>query len=137
MQQRYRNEHQRGHNRKGKYSRKHEFCLKFRCRSLNQPSETRRRADPLADNRTDNRYDRGDFQPGEKIRQLVNKALPGVTINPAPVPPRQIPLHTGFVYFELDQSSALWGELRSSGGLAMHLSGEFPGLALELWAIRR
>ncbi len=75
--------------------------------------------------------------PGEKIRQLVNKALPGVTINPAPVPPRQIPLHTGFVYFELDQSSALWGELRSSGGLAMHLSGEFPGLALELWAIRR
>ncbi|MBV8619772.1 MAG: type VI secretion system baseplate subunit TssK, partial [Curvibacter sp.] len=28
-------------------------------------------------------------------------------------------------------------QLHNSGGLAMHISGEFPELALEFWAIRR
>jgi type VI secretion system protein ImpJ len=74
--------------------------------------------------------------PVEKIRDLVNLALPGVPVQPMPVAPRQIPFHAGFVYFELDQASELWGQLQTSGGVAMHLAGEFPGLALEFWAIR-
>ena len=74
--------------------------------------------------------------PVEKIRDLVNLALPGVPVQPMPVAPRQIPFHAGFVYFELDQSNELWGQLKSSGGIAMHLAGDFPGLALEFWAIR-
>ncbi len=74
--------------------------------------------------------------PVEKIRDLVNLALPGVPVHPVPVAPRQIPFHAGFVYFEFDQTSELWGQLKSSGGVAMHVGGEFPGLALEFWAIR-
>jgi type VI secretion system protein ImpJ len=74
--------------------------------------------------------------PVEKIRDLVNLALPGVPVQPMPVAPRQIPFHAGFVYFELDQSNELWGQLKSSGGIAMHLAGDFPGLAMEFWAIR-
>jgi type VI secretion system protein ImpJ len=74
--------------------------------------------------------------PVERIRDLVNLQLPGVPVHPVPVAPRQIPYHAGFVYFELDQSNELWGQLRTSGGVAMHLAGEFPGLALEFWAIR-
>jgi type VI secretion system protein ImpJ len=74
--------------------------------------------------------------PVEKIRDLVNVQLPGVPVHAVPVAPRQIPYHAGFVYFELDQSSDLWAQLETSGGLAMHVAGEFPGLALELWAIR-
>ncbi len=74
--------------------------------------------------------------PVEKIRHLVNLQLPGISLNAVPVAPRQIPFHAGFVYFELDQSGELWSELKSSGGLAMHLAGEFPGLGLEFWAIR-
>jgi type VI secretion system protein ImpJ len=53
-----------------------------------------------------------------------------------PVAPRQIPYHAGYVYFELDQSHELWGQLKTSGGIALHVSGEFPGLIMELWAIR-
>jgi type VI secretion system protein ImpJ len=53
-----------------------------------------------------------------------------------PVAPRQIPFHAGFVYFELDQSNELWAQLQNSGGIALHLAGEFPGLSLEFWAIR-
>jgi type VI secretion system protein ImpJ len=74
--------------------------------------------------------------PVEKIRDLVNVQLPGVPVNPVPVAPRQIPYHAGFAYFELDQSNELWTQLEASGGLAMHVAGAFPGLTLELWAIR-
>lgn len=74
--------------------------------------------------------------PVEKIRDLVNLQLPGVPVNAVPVAPRQIPFHAGFVYFELDQSNELWRQLNTSGGVALHVAGEFPGLALEFWAIR-
>jgi type VI secretion system protein ImpJ len=30
----------------------------------------------------------------------------------------------------------LWKQLERSGGLAMHIAGEFPGLEIEFWAIR-
>jgi type VI secretion system protein ImpJ len=74
--------------------------------------------------------------PVEKIRDLVNLQLPGIAVQPVPVAPRQIPYHAGFVYFELDQSHELWAQLKSSGGIALHVAGEFPGLGMELWAIR-
>ena len=74
--------------------------------------------------------------PVEKIRDLVTLQLPGVPAVPLPVAPRQIPYHAGFVYFELDQSNELWGQLKSSGGIAVHVAGEFPGLSMEFWAVR-
>jgi type VI secretion system protein ImpJ len=74
--------------------------------------------------------------PAEKIGDLVRLQLPGVPVSAVPVAPRQIPYHAGFAYFELDQSDAMWDQLKDSGGIAMHVAGEFPGLALEFWAIR-
>jgi type VI secretion system protein ImpJ len=74
--------------------------------------------------------------PVEKIRDLVNLQLPGIAIQAMPVAPRQIPYHAGFAYFELDRQGELWRALKTSGGIAIHQSGEFPGLALEFWAIR-
>jgi type VI secretion system protein ImpJ len=74
--------------------------------------------------------------PVEKIRDLVNLQLPGVGVFAVPVAPRQIPYHAGYVYFEMDQSHELWAGLKASGGIALHVSGDFPGLAMELWAIR-
>jgi type VI secretion system protein ImpJ len=75
--------------------------------------------------------------PVEKIRDLVNLQLPGVTLVALPVAPRQIPFHSGASYFELDtRGSDLWRQLDQSGGLAVHVAGDFPGLELALWAIR-
>ena len=75
--------------------------------------------------------------PVERIRDLVNLQLPGVALRPLPVAPRQIPYHAGYTYFELEtRGSEMWKQLESSGGLAMHIAGEFPGLELEFWAIR-
>jgi type VI secretion system protein ImpJ len=73
--------------------------------------------------------------PLERIRECVNLNLPGVPVHAVPVAPRQIPYYSGFVYFELDQQE-LERQMTASGGLAMHASGDFPGLTLELWAIR-
>ncbi len=72
----------------------------------------------------------------ERIRDLVNLALPGIPLNSLPVAPRQIPFHGGFSYFELEQGGEMWKQLERSGGLALHIAGDFPGLELELWAIR-
>ena len=74
--------------------------------------------------------------PVEKIRDLVNLQLPGVPVHAVPVAPRQIPYHAGSVYFELDQADALWTQLKESGGIGLHVAGEYPGLILEFWAIR-
>ena len=75
--------------------------------------------------------------PLEQIAKLVNGALPGIDIRPLPVAPRQIPFHVSTVYFELDRSSPLWADMRTSAGFAFHVGGDFPGLAMEFWAIRR
>jgi type VI secretion system protein ImpJ len=75
--------------------------------------------------------------PVEEIRQLVNSALPGIPLRPLPVAPRQIPYHAGVVYFELERDSPYWGKMTTSGGIAVHVSGEYPGLKMELWAIRQ
>lgn len=74
--------------------------------------------------------------PVEKIRDLVNLQLPGIGIQAMPVAPRQIPYHAGSTYFEIDRSGELWRALKTSGAIAIHQSGEFAGLGLELWAIR-
>ncbi|WP_271009465.1 type VI secretion system baseplate subunit TssK [Paucibacter sp. B51] len=75
--------------------------------------------------------------PAERIRDLVNLQLPGVMLRPMPVAPRQIPYNAGYTYFELEtRGNELWKQLETSGGLAMHIAGDFPGLSLEFWAIR-
>jgi type VI secretion system protein ImpJ len=74
--------------------------------------------------------------PVEKIRDLVTLQLPGIPVVPLPVAPRQIPYHAGYAYFELNQSAELWEQLKTSGGVAVHVAGEFPGLSMEFWAIR-
>ncbi len=75
--------------------------------------------------------------PVERIRQLVNAAMPGIGIKPLPVAPRQIPFHSGYTYFELEKQSDFWNELKHSGGFALHIGGDFPGLEIEFWAIRQ
>jgi type VI secretion system protein ImpJ len=72
----------------------------------------------------------------EHIRELVNVALPGIDLQPLPVAPRQMPFIAGAQYFELDRNSPHWQQMQSSGGFAIHVSGDFPNLALDLWSIR-
>ena len=72
----------------------------------------------------------------ERIRDLVLLQLPGIGIRLLPVAPRQLPYHAGFTYFELEKGGEFWKQLETSGGLALHVAGDFPGLSMEFWAIR-
>ena len=95
------------------------------------------KADIPAENVRRHFQNQSKIGPVEEIRQLVNSALPGIPLRPLPVAPRQIPYHAGVVYFELDGDSPHWGKMSTSGGVAVHVSGDFPGLKMELWAIRQ
>ena len=74
--------------------------------------------------------------PVEQIRELINVALPGIAVRALPVAPRQLPYYAGTTYFELDRSSPYWAALARSGGIAIHVTGDVPGLEIECWAIR-
>jgi len=75
--------------------------------------------------------------PVERIKDLVNLQLPGVVMRSLPVAPRQLPFHAGSHYFELERQGELWKGIERTGTLALHVSGDFPGLELELWAVRQ
>jgi type VI secretion system protein ImpJ len=74
--------------------------------------------------------------PVEQIRELITVALPGIAARALPVAPRQLPYYAGTSYFELDRSSPYWAALTRSGGVAIQVSGDLPGLEIECWAIR-
>lgn len=73
----------------------------------------------------------------ENIRNLVNNQLPGINLSSIPVAPREIPIKRDFVYFQLEANSPHWQNLGASGGFAFHVSGEFPELEMEFWAVRK
>ncbi len=75
--------------------------------------------------------------PVERLKDLVNLQLPGITMRSLPVAPRQLPFHSGSHYFEIERQGELWKQLERSGSLALHVGGDFPGLELELWAVRQ
>lgn len=72
----------------------------------------------------------------DTIRDLVNNQLTGITVNSLAIAPREITYHAGFVYFELDDSSEHWKNLKKSAGFAFHIAGELTELEIEFWAIR-
>jgi type VI secretion system protein ImpJ len=75
--------------------------------------------------------------PSERLADLIRSHLPGIPLQPLPVPPRQIPFHAGAVYFELSQQHPLWEQVEKYGGLAFHVAGSFPGLHVDLWGVRQ
>jgi len=94
------------------------------------------RADGPADNVRQRFPTQVKIAPAEIISDLIRQGLPGVPVVPMPTAPRQIPYHAGYAYFELDQTHELWEQLTNSGGVAIYVPGEFPGLTMEFWAIR-
>ncbi len=74
--------------------------------------------------------------PAEELQDLVVSALPGIELTPLAVAPRQVPYHAGMVYFDLDRASPYWRKVPTSNALAFHITGDFPEVELECWAIR-
>jgi type VI secretion system protein ImpJ len=74
--------------------------------------------------------------PPDKIRDLVRLHLPAIAVEALPMAPPRMPYYAGFTYFQLDRGSELWKQLDVTKVLALHIAGDFPGLQLELWALK-
>ncbi|WP_058910619.1 type VI secretion system baseplate subunit TssK [Entomohabitans teleogrylli] len=72
----------------------------------------------------------------ERIRDLVSVQLPGVPLVALSAAPRQLPYHSGYTYFMLDKQSPAWKEVQQGNAIAFHVSGDFPELDMQFWAIR-
>lgn len=75
--------------------------------------------------------------PVQKMRQIVDSALTGISLRHTPTPPPQIRPMPGHVYFELDRSAEEWPSLATSPALGLHVAGDWPGLKLELWCVKK
>ena len=73
----------------------------------------------------------------EKMRQIVDSALPGVPLRHTPTPPPQLRVLPGFVYFELDRGVPDWQDFASATALGLHVAGDWPQLRMELWCVKR
>lgn len=74
--------------------------------------------------------------PNSKMNEIVHAHLPGVPLVHLPTPPQQIRALTNHVYFYLDKSCPLWADFSTATSIAMHFSGDWPGLTLDLWAVQ-
>ena len=74
--------------------------------------------------------------PPDRIRDLVRLHLPAIAVEPLPMAPPRMPYYAGFTYFQLDRSGDLWKQLDVTKVVALHIAGDFPGLQLELWALK-
>jgi type VI secretion system protein ImpJ len=70
------------------------------------------------------------------MRDIVYAHLPGIGLVHIPTPPSQIRAISTHVYFYLDRMSPLWPEFSTASGIGMHFSGDWPGLELNLWAVK-
>ena len=73
----------------------------------------------------------------EKMRAIVDSALPGVPLRHTPTPPPQLRVLPGYVYFELDRGAPDWRDFATANALGLHVAGEWPQLKLELWCVKK
>ncbi|HUB32257.1 MAG TPA: type VI secretion system baseplate subunit TssK [Bryobacteraceae bacterium] len=69
---------------------------------------------------------------GDYINILVQKALPGVPLIHAAIPPSAIPVKLNYQYFTLSQSGGPWETIVRGRNLAAYVPGDFAEPQLEL-----
>jgi type VI secretion system protein ImpJ len=74
--------------------------------------------------------------PVQRMREIVDSALPGVPLRHTPTPPPQLRVIPGYVYFELDRSVPDWREFARAPALGLHVASDWPELKLELWCVK-
>ncbi len=73
--------------------------------------------------------------PSNRMRDLIQSALPGVPLMHRPTPPPQIRAISDHVYFILDRKAPMWTDFSAAASIAMHFTGDWPGLELDFWAV--
>lgn len=72
----------------------------------------------------------------EALPELARRNMPGLSLAPLPVAPRQISFDPQTLYFEVKREGHLWAEVKDGGVLGLRLMADYPDLQLSLWGIR-
>ncbi len=72
----------------------------------------------------------------DRIDFLVAHALMGVNIRLNQNLPAALPIQSGYVYFQVDKSGEMWEGVAGSRAISFYAPPEFPGMLLELIAVR-
>ncbi|MDR3726328.1 MAG: type VI secretion system baseplate subunit TssK [Terracidiphilus sp.] len=67
-----------------------------------------------------------------QIDQLINMALPGITLSHVTAPPSAIPIKMKYQYFRLNQAGPAWEAIIRARNLAAHVPGDFLNPQMEL-----
>jgi type VI secretion system protein ImpJ len=70
------------------------------------------------------------------IDRLIAQALPGIKLTYLAVPPQEIPVQPGGVYFQLEPQGAEWLAALKTRSLAIYLPPEFTDARTEFLAVR-
>lgn len=97
------------------------------------------RADVPADSIRNNLPNQIKISEKDELERLSKYQLSAIKLQPLAAAPRQIPYKTNSVYFELLPGGEVWTNLKRTGQLGIYVYSRdqaYPGLALELWAVR-
>ncbi|MEE9318994.1 MAG: type VI secretion system baseplate subunit TssK [Granulosicoccus sp.] len=72
-----------------------------------------------------------------KLKGLVQAQSQGIKLKHLVTVPNSIPMYDNYVYFEIQQDDPTWREVAVSGDIAMHISGNYADLQLQLWTISK
>jgi type VI secretion system protein ImpJ len=69
---------------------------------------------------------------GDRVRRLIQQALPGVPLQPVTTPPSALPVKLGFQYYRLERTGEAWDAVAVARNLAVYAPIEFPNPRFEL-----
>lgn len=72
----------------------------------------------------------------ERLGELVRRQVPGIGVRHLATAPPELPLQTGWHYFELVAGGGAWRDMASSRTVGIYVAGQWPGLSLRGWIIR-
>lgn len=72
----------------------------------------------------------------DRLESLVAAALKGTTLRLVQTLPAALPAQAGWTYFQLEKSGDIWEGIAGSRQIAIYAPPEFPGILLELIAVR-
>jgi type VI secretion system protein ImpJ len=72
----------------------------------------------------------------ERLEVLVAAALKGISLRLVQSLPAALPAQAGWTYFQLEKSGPIWEGIAGSRQIAVYAPPEFPGILLELIAVK-
>ncbi len=69
------------------------------------------------------------------VRELVKRALPGLTLTHQPVPPNAISVRTETEYFGISRSGPCWDHISKTRQIGVYVPGEFPSPEVEILVV--